>query len=141
MAKATKLTDNPHARIYTTWLSLPAWRTLSPLARAALVHILAHYRPSNPYACWPTRRLGDEIGCSKSAAAEALELLEDRGWLVAVKRGRRGVRAATTYRLTMFPDPDDRSPASRDYTRWEPLPSRRRKPRLQSATADATVRN
>jgi len=122
MARATKFTDAPHARIYAAWVLLPAWRTLTPLAVSALVYILTQYRPAaNPYVCWPVRQLGEQVGCSKSAAAEALELLEDRGWLVAVKRGRRGTRAATIYRLTMFPNPDDGSPASLDFKRWEPL--------------------
>jgi DNA-binding MarR family transcriptional regulator len=122
MAKATKFTDAPHARIYTDWISRPAWRTLTPLAVSVLVYILTQYRPAtNPFVCWSVRQLGEQVGCSKSAAAEALELLEDRGWLVAVKRGRRGTRAATTYRLTMFPNPEDGSPASMDFKRWEPL--------------------
>jgi DNA-binding MarR family transcriptional regulator len=126
MARATKASDAPHARIYFEWLSLPAWRSLSPLASKALVVIVGHYRPSNPYARWSVRRLADALECGKSAAATALEQLEDRGWLVPLQRSRLGKRDATTYRLTMHPDPETEMPATREFVGWRPLLKARR---------------
>ena len=45
MPAATKYRDRPHARIYSAWLELPAWREASLAARCLLVEMLARYRP------------------------------------------------------------------------------------------------
>jgi hypothetical protein len=43
MTRATKFRDLAHARIYSTWTNLPAWRECSLAARILLVEMLARF--------------------------------------------------------------------------------------------------
>lgn len=80
MARATNQRDSAHARIYSDWLSLPAWRTLSPTAVKLLVEILGRYRPrDNGQLPLSAKLAGKYLGASKATGARALRELDDAG--------------------------------------------------------------
>jgi hypothetical protein len=117
MTTATRLTDLPHARIYHSWLTLPAWRNISPHARALLVEILASYRPGmNGALEWPQSRVVEVLQCGNVKAADTLVELEKAGWLEVTRAGAfSGARTATHYRLTCYPCAMTGDPASKAY--------------------------
>lgn len=131
MARATNLRDQSHARIYRSWILLPAWRSLTPIARVALVTILARYHPdSNNLVRVSVRDLAELVGCSKTTAGEALAQLEDRQWLAPHSRGRLGPNRPSEYLLAMYEDPLTGEPPTYAFRQWEPL-LRSERPKLR----------
>jgi len=122
MAKATRLTDRPHARIYAHWRNYPAWQTLSLAARALLVEIMLEYRPGqNGRLQWSCRKAGQTIGVSKDRSARSLTQLELLGWLKVERVARFGRRnAPANYALTMFVNDVTGDPPSRAFEHVDP---------------------
>lgn len=122
MAKATKLRDRPHARIYSHWRRYPAWASLSLAARALLVEILLEYRPgNNGRLSWPCRRAASTIGVGKDTAARALKELELKGWLTVERVALFGRRTTPAeYALTMYENDLSGEPASKSFEHWSP---------------------
>ena len=82
------LRDRPHARIYSAWMELAAWRGASLAARVLLVEMLTRYRPDNNGNLeWSIRRVADALGVSKSTASAALKELETIGWIDVMRVG------------------------------------------------------
>jgi hypothetical protein len=85
----------------------PAYRALSPLERCLLIELLAVARrvgtdePLNISVRWAA----DMCGVGKSHAAAGLATLEERGFLVRVRRGgrRQGRGFASAWRVTCLP--------------------------------------
>jgi hypothetical protein len=120
-----RATDKPHARIYRSWLDLPAWKTLGSDARALIVDLFARYRPMEANAFEISdRTVTTLVNCSRRTGSKALSDLVDRGWLSVVRVGRiRGPKAkrASVYALTWYPL-DAASSATKDFLRWQPDP-------------------
>jgi hypothetical protein len=125
-----RLSDPPHARIYQSWLDLPAWRTLSPHAKCLLTELLARYRPKEPNQFEISDRVASRlIGCARNTARKALEELEDRGWIAVLHVGRiTGPRTAraSVYALTCYAISAS-EPALKTYLGWQPHPVQRLK--------------
>jgi hypothetical protein len=117
MTTATKLADAAHARVYHSWMNLPAWRNISPHARALLIEILASYRPGqNGFLVWPQSRVAKVLQCGNVKAADTLVELEKAGWLEVTRAGAfSGARSATHYRLTYYPCAATGDPASKAF--------------------------
>ena len=82
MSYATRDRTPSHARIFATWVELPTWRALSPVARALLIEILARFHGvNNGRLEWPVRRAAQCLGVSKTTASRALVELERNGWI------------------------------------------------------------
>src|ERR1700751_3479640 len=115
MPSATKYRDRPHARIYSAWVELAAWREASIAARILLVEMLAKYRPGeNGKLEWPVRRVAEVLGASKSTASAALRELETTGWITVTRVGnfsRKG--RSSLYALAMFANDVTGDPAPR----------------------------
>lgn len=122
MAKATKFSDQAHARIYSRWRGYPAWKTLSTTARALLTEILLENRPGlNGKLSWPCRKAARAIGVSKATAARALSELEDKGWITCERVALFGKsKAPALYAVTMFANDANGDPPSRAYELWTP---------------------
>jgi hypothetical protein len=122
--------DPPHARIYQSWLILPAWRTLSTFARCLLVEMQAQYRPKEPNQFELSDRIASRlIGCARNTARKALEELEDRGWITVVRVGKiKGPKMAraSVYALTWYPISAG-EPALKSFLNWQPHPIQRLK--------------
>ncbi len=114
MTRATRNRAAAHARIMSSWVELPTWRALSPVARSLLVEILARFRPGeNGKLAWPVRKAADLLGVSKATAARALIELERNGWLSVTRVAGFGGRAKpATYLLAMFKNDVTGEPAS-----------------------------
>jgi hypothetical protein len=118
MARPQNQRDGSHARIYSEWLSLPAWRNLSPTAIKLLLEILGRYRPrDNGRLALSAKSAGEYLGASKATGARALRELDDFGWIRPVRLARFADRrgTATHYRLTMYDDDVTGEPATREY--------------------------
>lgn len=122
MTKATKFRDRPHARVYADWRDLPAWRTLTLVARAVLVEVMLDYRPGmNGRLEWSCRKAAAAVGVSKATAARALTELELKGWLrVERVAGFARRTSPSLYSLTMFKDDLNHDPPSRAFEIWTP---------------------
>jgi hypothetical protein len=121
---AAQYRDRAHARIYTNWANLPAWRKLSAPSVALLVELLMQYRPSQPnWFVISERKAAGLARCARAKAAGVLDELVDKGWLQVerVGTGLKGgtARRAAAYSLTNFPT--DAGPATRLFERWQPL--------------------
>lgn len=120
MAQQTRYSDKPHARFYSEWVDLPAWRALRPEAKALLLDILVRYRPGQNLLAISDRMAAEWVGCSRPTVAKAFADLEDCGWIKVERVGRTNgpkARRASAYSLTQYPD-DWGTPPSKDYERW-----------------------
>lgn len=122
MVTATKYRDRPHARIYSAWMELPAWRAASIAARCLLVEMLTRYRPGdNGRLEWSVRNVAEVLGVSKSTASAALIELETIGWIEVMRAGsfsRKG--RASLYALAMYTNDVTGEPATSTFERWRP---------------------
>jgi DNA-binding transcriptional MocR family regulator len=136
------LRDRPHARIYSAWMELAAWRGASLAARVLLVEMLTRYRPDNNGNLeWSIRRVADALGVSKSTASAALKELETIGWIDVMRVGsfsRKG--RASLYALAMFTNDVTGEPATRTFERWRPDGSRPLGQRCRVSRQRRTVR-
>jgi hypothetical protein len=134
------LADKPHARIYSEWMDLPAWNTLTPVAQALLVNIMTRYRPLDANAFEISDRTAATlVRASRNTAAKALADLEDRGWLRVVHVGRiwgPKAKRASIYSLTMWPG-EVGEPPTKNYLAWRPDPVQRLKPKPSTAQVRA----
>jgi hypothetical protein len=126
MATATKYRDRSHARIYSAWLELPAWRAASIAARCLLVEMLARYRPGeNGRLEWPVRRVAEVLGVSKTTGGKILIELETIGWIAVMRVGSfSGKSRASLYALAMYTNDVTGEPPTRAFERWRPDGSR-----------------
>jgi len=126
MTTATKYRDRPHARIYSAWVELPAWREASLAARCLLVEMLARYRPGeNGRLEWPVRRVAEVLRISKTTAGQVLIELETIGWIVVMRAGSfSGKSRASLYALAMYTNDVTGEPPTRAFERWRPDGSR-----------------
>jgi hypothetical protein len=100
-----KSTSPPFVQLYKYMLRSPAWRSLSPIERAAYIQLALRYDGVNNGAlALSARVLGLELDCDKATASRALIRLEDTGFIECVTIGSftRRNRKASEYRLTTF---------------------------------------
>jgi hypothetical protein len=122
-------------------LESTAWRSLPCTARALYLEIAKRYNGRNngciPYS---VRQAYRDLHISKTTASRALQLLQDRGFIVCTKKGSfswKTVRDASEWRLTEYSSDFPPEHASKEFMRWqpaepesnEPLKSRTRVPR------------
>lgn len=85
-----------------------AWQSLSPKAGWVLIDMWSRHNGKNngaiPYGLGDAQKL---LGCGRSTAVGLLHELEDKGFIVAVRRGSFNVKSGkarrTVWRLTMEP--------------------------------------
>ncbi len=112
-------------------LNSPAWKSLSPVARAVYVDISKRYFGSN------NGRVGYSVRCAVkefdigvATSKRAIDALQDRGFIVPVKKGAFSykVRHATEWRLTQFPTDHPTELATKDFMAWTPDKNKTRYP-------------
>lgn len=107
MAKAQNLKTGAHARIFKSWLDLPACRALSSGAFRLLVNIMARSRPNteNGRLAISARLAGEWLGMDFSSASRFLTELVDNGWLDLERMTKfENTGVVSLYALTMFPN-------------------------------------
>jgi hypothetical protein len=123
MSKRNKEKAPRHVRLYHWFLKGDAWRSLSPNARAIYVEIVERYNgTNNGRISFSIREGADLLHIGKNAAAKALLVLQERGFIVAAKRGGFNLRykeqMATEWRLTEFSSDSDANFATKDFMKW-----------------------
>jgi hypothetical protein len=125
MSRPRKNKDAHHVRLYHYMLRSPAWQSLTANPRAIYVEITGRYGGpgSNngriPYSC---REAAASLKIGQATAIRAIWELEDRGFIVAVKKGAFSLKKkhATEWRLTEFHCDITHAAPSKEYMRWQP---------------------
>jgi DNA-binding transcriptional MocR family regulator len=112
-----------HIRLYHYFMNTEAWRSLDATARALYVEIVARYAgpgSNNGRLPYSLREAEAALGIGQSTAKRAFDALQDRGFIVATKKGAFSlkIRHATEWRLTEFPCDVTHVLASKEFTRW-----------------------
>lgn len=115
-----------HVRLYAHELACPAWRALTPDARALLIELRAVFSPKSGdnRVFLSIREAMDRIGVGQRRAAAARDELIERGWITIAERGAfaRKVRHATVYALENLGPAGDERDAAKPFLRWQPGP-------------------
>lgn len=98
----------------------PAWRTLSPNAKAVYLEILLRYDGGNNGEISYSVREAATIGVGRTAAWKALKELQDRGFVVMTRASSFTLktREARCWRLTALECGTEL--ATKDFMRWRP---------------------
>ena len=129
---ARKRRSEAYVRFFRHELECPAFRSLSPDARALLVEFRALFDGRRNRIYMSVRQTMQRIGVGQRRAQRALSDLVEKGWIRLIEPGgfSRKVRHATVFALTNEPLEDrDGATAPKDYMRW------------RSATGENTVAN
>jgi len=107
-------------RLTLGMMKTEAWRSLDGNARAIYVALAAIYCGSNNGRIgFSIRQAAQAVPVSPATAARSLKRLEERGFIVAMTKGRFKLkRHATEWRLTEFNCDVTGQPASRDFETW-----------------------
>lgn len=121
MTRKRKARHEPHVRLYRHELESPAYRSLSPEARALLVELRALFNGAGNRIHMSVREIQERLSISQRPAQRARDELLDRGFIrvLAPADFRTKVRHAPVYALTSEPVEAGGSPP-RDYMRWRP---------------------
>lgn len=117
-----------HVRLYRHELECPAYRRLSPNARALLIELRALYSPKKGDNCvfLSVRQIMARCNLTQRAAQRARDELVDRGWAKIAQRGSFDykVRHATVFALENEPpNLSNGSKPGKAYMRWQPEPA------------------
>src|SRR4051794_17909654 len=96
-----------HVRLYHYMLRGEAWQSLSANARCIYLEIAARYAgvgSNNGRISYACREAAASLKIGQATAIRALWELEDRGFIVAIKKGAFSLKSkhATEWRLTEF---------------------------------------
>jgi hypothetical protein len=111
----------------------PAWKSLGPIPRAIYLDMAKRYAgpgSNNGKIVYSVRCASDELGIGKSTADRAIDALQDRGFIVCMKRGAFSLkkRHATEWRLTEFASDVSTDLATKDFMTWTPDKNKSRYP-------------
>lgn len=122
MGKPKTKRGEAHVRLYRHELECPAYRDLSPEARALLIEFRALYRGGENSPHMSIREMQRRVGIGQVRAVRAREELISHGFIKVLTKGSftRKIRHATTYELTNEPPGTSDGPASKDYMSWQP---------------------
>lgn len=112
-----------HVRLHAHELNCPAYRTLTPDARALLVEFRALYKGRENRVFFSVRQMMERLGIGQRRAQQARDALLERGWIYVIEKGafHRKNRYATVYALTNEPlECGDGATAPKDFMRWTP---------------------
>jgi hypothetical protein len=106
------------------WLmDSPAWRSLPGGARALYVELKRRYNGRNNGRISYSIRQARELHLGNTAARQAFQLLQDRGFIVCTKKGAfsmKAVRDASEWRLTEYPDDVRPNYPTKEFMSWQP---------------------
>jgi hypothetical protein len=113
-----------YLRLEHWFLKSPAWRSLPCAARALYLEIAMRYNGSNNgRISYSVREASLALNVSRSAGKYLIDMLQDRGFIVATKRGHftlKTKRDATEWRLTEHASDHPPAHATKDFMRWTP---------------------
>ena len=115
--------EPPHARIYSKWYTLPAWRTLCSRGRDLVCHVMAAYRPDKLNAFdLSDASAAAMLGCSDNTARKVVKSCIERGWFILERRGGvKGPRGARGRVVSLSRFPAENRPAEPErFENWRP---------------------
>ena len=118
-----------------------AWRSLIPVARAVYSEVGFHYSgENNGRIVISVRGIAASLGVSKDTAARAMQALEERGFIEAVKRGAFNMkrRHASEFRMTAFRCDVTGALPSKKFMTWKPQIQNPVRPKGPNGTATGT---
>jgi hypothetical protein len=133
--KKKRATAERFVRLTYGMMQSHGWRSLDTNARAIYVELAMLYHGNNNGRIGlSARQAAVAIHVSKDTAARAMSRLQDRGFIVAMTKGRFDLkRHATEWRLTEFKCDLTGQPASRDFETWTTADILPLRPRGESA--------
>jgi hypothetical protein len=117
--RLNSLGPEKHVRLNRWLLGSPAYRSLSPAARALLVELYDLYNGQNNGQIFLSHRdAARRLGVGKNLAGKALRELKNRGFIRVQQQGsfNQKVRNATQWTLTEFPHANELP--TKDFMRW-----------------------
>jgi DNA-binding transcriptional MocR family regulator len=99
----------------------PGWKALTPIERAAYIEVKWRYDGlNNGRIGLGCRELADEIGMGRTTASQALEGLQEKGFIAKAKASAFNVknRAVTEWRLTEYRCDVTGELPTKEFTRW-----------------------
>ena len=115
-----RTTGERYVRLTHRLMQTKAWQSLDGNARAVYVELAMIYSGNNNgRICFSVRQAAQAIQASRATAARVMIRLQERGFIVAMTKGRFKLkRLATEWRLTEFKCDRTGQPASRDFEAW-----------------------
>jgi hypothetical protein len=131
-----------HVRIHHYMMATPAWQSLGCVERAMYVDIAARYAglgSNNGRIGYSVRDAAATLHIGTSTAKRAMDALEGRGFIVAMKRGAFSLkkRHATEWRLTEFASDVSGDFATKEFMRWTPDKNKTRYPQRHRSVSVA----
>ena len=117
-----------------------AWKSLGCIARAVYLDMASRYYGSNNgRIVYSIRCAVVELRIGNATAKRAIDDLEDRGFIVAIKRGAFSLkrRHASEWRLTEYQCDLTHSMPTKDFMRWTPDKRKTRYPQRNRTDAVA----
>jgi hypothetical protein len=117
--------DARHVRLYAYMTRTPAWKSLNGNERATYVLLAERFMGTNngkiPLS---VRQVAVELRISQPTACRCLATLQERGFIVATRKGAFSLkrRHATEWRMTEHPDSVSGHGPSGEYREWRPGP-------------------
>jgi hypothetical protein len=134
-----------HVRICHYMMDSPAWKSLGCGARAVYLDMAKRYAgvgSNNGRIGYSVRTAAAELHVGTSTAKRFLDELQDRGLIVATRKGAFSLkqRNSTEWRLTEFPCDVSNAMPSKDFLRWAPDQNKPRYPiRHRSVSVAAPI--
>ena len=111
-----------HFRLYHHWRDLPAWRTLTPLARYTLLILSSKFRPNKRKIEFSANQVRRMCKCRAKKAQQAIDELLEKGWVELVdfdKTDERKASRSKAYSYQQFGD-TFYGRAKRRFLKWKP---------------------
>lgn len=140
MAKNPRDKPPRHTMLFHYMLDSQAWKSLGPIPRAVYLDLAKrYYGTNNGRIGYSIRCAVDELHIGNATAKRALDALQERGFIVAMKRGHFNVkvRLASEWRLTQFACDVSPNIATKDFMTWTPNKNRTRYPQRNRTDAVA----
>ncbi|AWC25478.1 hypothetical protein CO731_04975 [Aminobacter sp. MSH1] len=120
-----------------------AWKALTPVEKVAYIEVKWRYDGlNNGRIGLGCRELGDELNMGKTTASQALDGLQEKGFIVKAKPSAFNVknRAVTEWRLTEYKCDVTGELPTKDFMKWSPEKKQQSAPPdTQSAPPDTST--
>jgi hypothetical protein len=133
-----------HVRICHYMMETPAWKSLGAVERAIYLDMASRYAgqgTNNSKIGYSIRTAAKNLHIGTSTAKRALDVLQDRGFIVCTTKGAFSLktRHATEWRLTEFVCDVSGDLPTKEFIRWQPEDKTRYPQRQHTVPVAATV--
>ena len=140
--KTGRSTTEPFVKLTWFLIESPAWRSLTPAARAIYIELAKLYNGrNNGWLALSVRDAAERCRINKDTASKSLAILQEVGFIDCVTPGgfSRKVRHATEWRLNSERCDKTLALPSKAFMRWRPPACQESRPRSQSGSASVPL--